>query len=30
VNAFTFWRPENVKITKGADFIGRFMKTKDE
>jgi len=28
VNAFTLWKPENVKITKGAEFLGHFMKTK--
>ena len=27
VNAFTLWKPENVKVTKGAEFIGKFMKT---
>ena len=27
VNAFTLWKPENVKVTKGADSIGRFAKT---
>ena len=27
VNAFTLWKPHNVKVTKGADRIGRFMKT---
>jgi len=27
VNAFTLWKPENVKITKGAELVGRFMKT---
>ena len=27
VNAFTLWKPENVKVTKGADRIGHFMKT---
>jgi hypothetical protein len=27
VNAFTLWKPENVKVTKGAQFIGRFKKT---
>jgi hypothetical protein len=27
VNAFTLWKPENVKITKGAEHLGRFMKT---
>ena len=26
VNAFTLWKPENVKVTKGAGFVGRFMK----
>ena len=28
VNAFTLWKPEKVKVTKGADFVGHFMKTK--
>jgi hypothetical protein len=27
VNAFTLWKPENVKVTKGAAAIGRFKKT---
>lgn len=27
VNAFTLWQPQNVKVTKGAEFLGRFMKT---
>jgi hypothetical protein len=27
VNAFTLWKPENVKVTKGSEFIGRFKKT---
>ena len=27
VNAFTLWKPENVKVTKGAEFVGKFMKT---
>jgi hypothetical protein len=27
VNAFTLWKPENVKVTKGAEFLGHFMKT---
>jgi hypothetical protein len=27
-NAFTLWKPENVTVTKGADVISRFMKTK--
>src|SRR4249920_2077408 len=25
VNAFTLWKPENVKVTKGAEFVGHFM-----
>lgn len=29
VNAFTLWKPENVKITKGADRIGRFAKSEN-
>jgi hypothetical protein len=27
VNAFTLWKPENVKVTKGGQFIGHFKKT---
>ena len=27
VNAFTLWKPENVKVTKGADKVGRFQKS---
>ncbi|MGQ0585024.1 MAG: GFA family protein [Reyranella sp.] len=27
VTAFTLWKPEKVKVTKGAEFVGRFMKT---
>jgi hypothetical protein len=27
VNAFTLWKPENVKVATGAEFVGRFMKT---
>ena len=27
VNAFTLWRPEAVKVTKGAEKIGTFNKT---
>jgi hypothetical protein len=27
VNAFTLWKAANVKVIKGADFLGRFMKT---
>lgn len=27
VNAFTLWRPEAVKVTKGADKIGSYRKT---
>jgi hypothetical protein len=29
VNAFTLWKPENVKVTKGAEFVGRFKKTEN-
>ncbi|HEY0832285.1 MAG TPA: GFA family protein [Azospirillum sp.] len=27
VSAFILWKSENVKVTKGAEFLGRFMKT---
>jgi hypothetical protein len=27
VNAFILWKPEKVKVTKGAEFLGRFKKT---
>jgi len=27
VNAFTLWKPESVKVTKGADKIGEYHKT---
>ena len=27
VNAFTLWKPEAVKVTKGAEHIGEFHKT---
>jgi len=27
VNAFTLWTPDNVKITKGADQLGKYQKT---
>lgn len=27
VNAFTLWKPGNVKVTKGSAFVGRFKKT---
>ena len=27
VNAFTLWKPENVKVTTGAGLVGHFMKT---
>ena len=27
VNAFTLWKPEDVKITRGADNVGTFNKT---
>jgi len=29
VNAFTLWKPENVKVTKGADLVGHFAKTEN-
>jgi hypothetical protein len=28
VNAFTLWKPQNVKVIKGAEFVGHFSKTK--
>jgi hypothetical protein len=27
VTAFTLWKSENVRVTKGAEFLGRFAKT---
>lgn len=27
VNAFTLWKPGNVKVTKGAEYLGKFKKT---
>ena len=27
VNAFTLWKPQNVRVTKGKEFLGRFRKT---
>jgi hypothetical protein len=27
VNAFTLWKPQNVRVTKGAEFLGKFTKT---
>ena len=27
VNAFTLWKPDNVKVTKGAELVGHFSKT---
>ena len=27
VTAFTLWKPQSVRVTKGAEFIGKFMKT---
>jgi hypothetical protein len=29
VNAFALWQPSNVKVTKGAAFLGRFKKTEN-
>jgi len=28
VNAFTLWKPDNVKVTEGAQFVGMYQKTK--
>jgi len=28
VNAFTLWKPQNVKVTKGAETLMQFTKTK--
>ena len=27
MSAFTLWKEENVNVTKGAEFLGRFKKT---
>ena len=27
VNAFTLWKPDSVKVTSGAEFVGHFQKT---
>lgn len=27
VNAFTLWKPENVRVTSGAEFVATFSKT---
>ena len=27
VNAFTLWKPANVTVTRGAEFVGHFKKT---
>jgi hypothetical protein len=27
VTAFTLWQPQNVRVVKGAEFIGKFAKT---
>jgi hypothetical protein len=27
VNAFTLWKPQSVRVTKGAEHIGKFKKT---
>jgi hypothetical protein len=29
VNAFTLWKPESVRVTRGADSIGSFAKTEN-
>ena len=28
VNAFTLWKPEDVRVTKGAEHVATFQKTK--
>ena len=30
VNAFSLWKPESVKVTKGADSIGTYHKTETQ
>jgi hypothetical protein len=27
VNAFTLWKPQNVRVTRGAEYLGKFAKT---
>ena len=27
VNAFTLWKPDSVKVTRGSEFVGHFQKT---
>ena len=27
VNAFTLWQPKNVRVVRGAEFVGHFKKT---
>jgi len=27
VNAFTLWKPENVRVTRGEEFLGHYQKT---
>lgn len=29
VNAFTLWQPGDVKVSKGAQFVGHFLKTEN-
>jgi hypothetical protein len=29
VNAFSLWKPENVNVTRGKEFIGHFKKTEN-
>jgi hypothetical protein len=29
VNAFSLWKPDSVKVTKGKEFIGHFKKTEN-
>src|SRR4249919_2707049 len=29
INAFTLWKPENVQVRKGGEFIGHYMKSEN-
>jgi hypothetical protein len=29
VNAFSLWKPENVRVTKGEELLGHFKKTEN-
>ena len=30
VNAFTLWKPQNVRVTKGAEHLGKFTQDRDQ